>query len=171
MKRIGSATDGAFRLAGPSEGGPVRGDDDGAGVDPAENRGRLSVTDSLTGWTAVRMLMAEMVWSRAANAGDEAPVSLFFARADEAALLEESVEVHWPPVRLGFQCGALRQRGEGFENLHQRLWWLQTPGVQFDDGFTHTDSNVANRGQSALMRVKCPRQTESRFHSSFVPRG
>jgi hypothetical protein len=42
MKRIGSATDGAFWLAGPAEGSPARGSGDESGVGLSDNRERFA---------------------------------------------------------------------------------------------------------------------------------
>jgi hypothetical protein len=142
MKRIGSAMDGAFWLAGPVTELATRGTgaEVGAGIGP----GDVELAGVLKERLAATALMAKVVGgaSLAANDGDEAAVGLILAGAHEAPFLKESVEVHRAAVRLRAQFGAVGQDREGFENPHERLRGFETARIDRNDIVTHSGKTV-----------------------------
>src|SRR5262249_41454450 len=77
--------------------------------------------------------------SATTDAGQVASVRLHLGFGDEPALFELRVKQRRTPAGAGTNHSAFGQRGNGFQNFHQRLRRFEAARVQFNDLFRHAD--------------------------------
>ncbi len=97
----------------------------------------------------------------AADKGKVAPIDLFLGFTGESVLFELRVKQGRAPARARAKRRAFRQRGDGFENFHQRLRRFETADIQFNNRGGHCFAygllNVSSIENCFVARTACGR--------------
>src|ERR1041385_4972123 len=100
---------------------------------PATTNRNGSVTDGAAAVSGAADFFAAGAGGLAmADAGKGASIRLLLGFADESALFQFGIQQGRSPACARKNRRAFRQRGDRFEDLHQRLRRLETARIQFD---------------------------------------